>query len=268
MFNFGSAGIILAATITSLLLTGCADNNDPFDVGRLKEHRQGTPTPATSETAIVVTSTPVPEQTPVVQEETGESQTTDVIRIVTWDDNRVKLVSFIAGYILFHGHQQKIEILETEVEGYKATLLDGHADLVMETSADWHQGLGKTDKVTSLAQPYTSEPDILIGINAGLTERAPYAISVLQSFAPGDKVIRELTARMSGGRMALRDNVAAIIFLKQNEDVWTKWVTPDVAERVKTAVAKGNNSLCNEWVTTRPASGMLHRVCKDTYVHP
>ena len=48
--------------------------------------------------------------------------------------------------------------------------------------------------------------------------------------------------------MGLRDNVAAVIFFKQNEDVWKPWVPADVADRVATAVDEGNNSLCKQWI--------------------
>ena len=245
----------------------CAQNDDPFEVGRLKEYRDGaTPTSAAVQSAPTATPTALPGETlPTQKVETGTAS--EAIRIVTWENNRVKLANFILGYILVHGHMQKVEMLEMESESYKSTLLDKEADVVMEMSASWHASLKDADKVTALASPYTSEPDLMIGINTNLIERAPNVVNLLEAFKPGEKTITDLTNRMTGGRMGLRDNVAAVIFFKQNEDVWKPWVTPEVAERVATAVGEGNNSLCKQWVNTIRGPFTI-RVCQDEYVEP
>ena len=245
----------------------CAQNDDPFEVGRLKEYREGV-SPTSEAVQSVVTATPTALLVEAPSSQKVETDTpSEAIRIVTWEDNRVKLVNFILGYLLVHGHMQKVEMMEIESGNYKRTLLDKKADVVMEMSTSWHASLKDTDTVTAVASPYISEPDLMIGINSTLIERAPKVVNLLEAFKPGEKTISDLTTRMTGGRMGLRDNVAAVIFFKQNEDVWKPWVSADVADRVAIAVAEGNNSLCKEWINTIRGPFTI-RVCQDEYVEP
>ena len=258
---------LFLSAMAGMVGVSCAQTDDPFEVGRLKEYRDGaTPTSVAVQIVLTATPTALAGETPSIQKVETDTPS-EAIRIVTWEDNRVKLVNFILGYLLVHGHMQKVEMVEIESENYKSTLLDKEADVVMEMSASWHASLKETDPVTAVASPYTSEPDLMIGINSTLIERAPKVVNLLEAFKPGEKTISDLTNRMTGGRMGLRDNVAAVIFFKQNEDVWKPWVSADVADRVAIAVAEGNNSLCKEWINTIRGPFTI-RVCQDEYVEP
>ena len=60
---------------------------------------------------------------------------------------------------------------------------------------------------------------------------------------------------------ALIASVTALIFLKDNEDLWTQWGDQTAIDNIRVAVEKGNNSLCREWVIRRLAE--TFRQCKD-----
>ena len=83
-------------------------------------------------------------------------------------------------------------MVEIESESYKSTLLDKEADVVMEMSASWHASLKDTDPVTAVASPYTSEPDLMIGINSNLIERAPNVVNLLEAFKLGENEVPSL----------------------------------------------------------------------------
>ena len=60
------------------------------------------------------------------------------------------------------------------------------------------------------------------------------AMDYLQNRAWGNDVVNELLAWQSDEKASNED--AAFYFLENNEDVWSTWVSPEVAEKVKAAL--------------------------------
>ena len=52
-------------------------------------------------------------------------------------------------------------------------------------------------------------------------------------------------ARITGGRLGINPNVAALTVLKNHEDLWTQWAPAEVVERVKGAIEAGKSDLKN-----------------------
>ena len=114
---------LVLSAMAGMVGVSCAQNDDPFEVGRLKEYRDGaTPTSAAVQSILTATPTALPGDAPSIQKVETDTPS-EAIRIVTWEDNRVKLVNFILGYLLVHGHMQKVEMVEIESESYKLSLI-------------------------------------------------------------------------------------------------------------------------------------------------
>lgn len=73
--------------------------------------------------------------------------------------------------------------------------------------------------------------DVNIVVHKDLPEKAPEIAEFLKKYGISSDVISEALAYMkdSGGEA----EQAAIWFLKEKQDIWTKWVPSDVAEKVK-----------------------------------
>ena len=76
---------------------------------------------------------------------------------------------------------------------------------------------------------------ILIAVNPDLVTEAPDVIEFLRNWDLNINVYKEIARYMADNLYAEFQDVA-IWFLKNN-DVWTQWVTPEAAERVKAALA-------------------------------
>jgi glycine betaine/proline transport system substrate-binding protein len=76
--------------------------------------------------------------------------------------------------------------------------------------------------------------DVNIIVNSKLPKRAPDVIDLLKKYETNMKMNNEILAWMKDNRADAE--AAAEYFLKNYEDVWTKWVAPEVADKVKAAL--------------------------------
>ena len=82
-------------------------------------------------------------------------------------------------------------------------------------------------------------PGARIVVHGRLSERAPQIVDFLKLITADDEVFDSAAARITGGRIGINPNVAALIVLKNHEDLWTQWVPAEIVERVKGAIAAG-----------------------------
>ena len=54
-----------------------------------------------------------------------------------------------------------------------------------------------------------------------------------------DEILDPIAERITTGRFGVNPIVATLIFLKNNEDIWTQWVPEEVALKVKAAIEGG-----------------------------
>jgi len=77
--------------------------------------------------------------------------------------------------------------------------------------------------------------DLFIAAHAGFTERAPDVTAMFKNWKLDTATLDMVLAYMNdtGGEPV----DAAVWFLKNHEEIWTKWVTSDAAAKIKAAVA-------------------------------
>lgn len=71
-------------------------------------------------------------------------------------------------------------------------------------------------------------------VTSGFAGRAGAALDYLKARSWDNQTVNKLLAWMTDNQATGEDG--AIYFLQNNPDVWTKWVSPDVAEKVKAAL--------------------------------
>ncbi len=248
------AAFAVAVCLWQMLGMACAPDADPFLTGERKAARETTPTP----TPEVVTA--------ALEGAEGEPEKVEAsdmpIRIVASDEEIVSLSNFIAGYILVHGYGYLVELAEMDVPAYRDALPKGEVDILLETDPGWYEEYAESGAIIDIGSLPKAKPETRIVVHSSLKRRAPEVVQFLEKFAPEEEVLGNLAARMGGGRTGITANVAALTFLKNNEETWARWAPPPVVDNVKAAIESGNNSLCRNWVQKRRGPFLIG-VCDD-----
>ncbi|MCY4529504.1 MAG: hypothetical protein OXD46_10815 [Chloroflexi bacterium] len=174
--------------------------------------------------------------------------TEGLVRMGIWDDKRVQLDSHLAGYIIVYGYDYGIEMVETTAEEYPGFLETGELDIVLQVSpdlSDWLAEKSKDGAVLDVGTMVEETPGARVVVHGRLSERAPQIVDFLKSITADDEVFDSAAARITGGRLGINPNVAGLIVLKNNEELWTQWVPTEVEEKVKAAIESGKSDLQN-----------------------
>ena len=233
----------------------CAPREDPFAIGdRAKEAAAPeavslTPKPALSAEEI--------DAAGKAFQETLFEESLGIIKIGEWKDDKVKLLqNYIASYIMVYGYDYAVELVETTDEGYKDALSKGDLHLVLETQEDWVKAQAESGTVVDAGSINVEETGTRIGVYGALKQNAPEVMEFLGKMSPGDEIVADLAARITGGRTGIKTNVAALMYLKRHPDKWTSWVPTIVAEKVDAAIKAGKSSLTNRKCIPDGGSGM------------
>lgn len=251
-----SAIVILAAALTAFLaVAACTpEQEDPLAFGVRATARAATPTP--TPLPDVPTPTPIPpeEMERAAQERSDTyldalyEPTEGTVRMGIWDEKRVLLDSHLVGYVIVYGYDYAIEMVETTVEEYPGLLETGELDIVLQTSpdlSDWLAERSEDGAVLDLGTMVESTPETRIVVHGRLEERAPEIVGFLESITTDDEVFDAAAKRITRGRLGINPNVASLIVLKNNEDLWTQWAPAEVVEKVKAAIESGKADLQN-----------------------
>lgn len=76
--------------------------------------------------------------------------------------------------------------------------------------------------------------DVTVCVNSGLVDAAPDVVEFLKNYTTSSDLTAEALAYMQENDTDA--DAAAKWFLSEHEDVWTKWVSEDVAQKVKSAI--------------------------------
>ena len=249
----------LSVCLWQTLTIACAPQSDPFLAGERKASNEASPT------GLAVA------QTQQLETEQAEEQTMrrgpqglpdeEFLKFANWDDKRIKLSNYIAGYIIAHGIDYPVRLIEVDATGYQEMFAQGKVDIVLEMAAGSYEKQAESGTITVLGTLSQKNAETRIGVHSSLEKRAPEVVEFIEKFAPDDVVIAKLTAMMTGGRVGLKESVVALTFLKQHEEMWTQWVSASVVEKVKAALKSGKSSLCREWIIQR--SGPTFRICEE-----
>ncbi len=94
--------------------------------------------------------------------------------------------------------------------------------------------LGRLDMVRLKGSEF--EPaDVNILVNKSVLERAPDVVEFLKKYGTSVDDNNEFLAKME--EMDWEAQEAAIWFLEEKEEIWTEWVSPEIQEKVKNALA-------------------------------
>ena len=251
-----SAIAFIAAALTALLvLVACApEQESPLEFGARATARAATPTP--TPLPDVPTPTPIPpeEMERAAQERSDTyldalyEPTEGTVRMGIWDEKRVLLDSHLVGYVIVYGYDYAIDMVETTVEEYPGLLETGELDIVLQTSpdlSDWLAERSEDGAVLDLGTMVESMPETRIVVHGRLEERAPEIVGFLGSITADDEVFDGAAKRITGGRLGINPNVASLIVLKNNEDLWSQWAPAEVVEKVKAAIEAGKSDLQN-----------------------
>ena len=251
-----SAIISLAATVAVFVTVGaCApEQEDPLEFGARATVRAATPTPTPRPDEPTPTPIPAEEMERVARDRSDSylealyEPTEGTVRMGIWDDKRVQLDSHLAGYIIVYGYDYTVEMVETTAEEYPGLLETGELDIVLWTSpelGDWLAERSEDGAVLDIGTMVEATPDARIVVHGRLSERAPQIVDFLKSITAHDEVFDSAAARITGGRLGINPNVAALIILKNHEDLWVPWLPAEVVERVQGAIAAGKSDLKN-----------------------
>lgn len=204
------------------------------------------PTPLPNVTAQVNTTAPTPEPlTPL--DVIGK----DVIKIANWQDKAIQLENNLIGYFMVWGYGYTVELIDVGQQNVQSAIEKGEVDLVLEVDTKdtdqevWFKGIVESGAVVDAGTLFEEKPGVRIAVHSSMRERAPDLVEFLGNLTPGDQNITDIAKNVTFGRIGLRPNAAAIKYLKDHEDVWTAWASPDVVVDVKTAVEAGKTSLRN-----------------------
>lgn len=260
--------VIPLAALLVVVTTVCGAKEDPFAVGDREEFRQATQTVPTATTSQAPSSlgTPNPTSTPESDETDDQSSKgpskEELIKLANWDDKTVNLSNFIAGYIIAHGLDHPVRLIDVSRDDYGETLLIEDVDIVLQASPDSYKGTETSQSIIVLDPLSEQDPSTNIVAHKRIESHAPEVIEFLKNYSLDDTVITELSARITTGRMGLKANVVGLIFFKNNEALWGQWISQNVAERVTAAIESGKTGMCRKFVETQ-MGGSKQRTCPD-----
>ncbi len=241
--------------------------------GQTPEPATATPTPAPPPTATAVpepTAPPAvavdPTHTPVPLPDDYSLRThgpppVELIKFAQWDENRVKLGNWVAGYIIAHGLDHPVRVVEMEPEEYKDKLPHSDVDIVMEADPVWAKPYVDAGILILLGPLSDASPDTVIAVNASIWSRAPRVGQFLEQYEWNGEQLTSESSKIRGGRIAVRENIIGLSYIEDNKPVWNQWVDDETATLVEAAVTDGKVGHCRQFEERRTAS--FTRICID-----
>ena len=210
--------------------------------------------------AVDPTHTPVPPPDDYSLRTHGPSRD-ELIKFAQWDENRVKLGNWVAGYIVAHGLDHPVRVIEMEPEEYKDKLPHSEVDIVMEADPVWAKPYVDAGILILLGPLSDASPDTVVAVNTSIWSRAPRVGQFLEQYGWNGEQLTAESSKIRGGRIAVRENIIGLSFIEENKSIWGQWIDGDTALRVDTAVSDGKIGHCRQFEERRTAS--FTRICVD-----
>lgn len=185
----------------------------------------------------------------------------ELIKFAQWDENRVKLGNWVAGYIIAHGLDHPVRVIEMEPGEYKDKLPHSDVDIVMEADPVWAKPYVDAGILILLGPLSDASPDTVVAVNASIWSRAPRVGQFLEQYEWNGEQLTTESAKIRGGRIAVRENIIGLSYIEDNKPVWSQWVDDNTATLVETAVSDGKVGHCRQFEERRTAS--FTRICID-----
>ncbi len=210
---------------------------------------------------IELTRTPVPLPADYSRSTSGVP-VHELVKLAQWDENRLKLSNFIAGYIIAHGLNYPTRLIDMEPEGYKDALPNNDVDIVLEADPEWARPYAEAGVIVVLRPLSSASPDTVVAVNASLWKRAPEVGRFLEQYEWDGELLTTESKKIKSGRIAVTAAVAGHNVFKRQESMWTEWVPPEAAETVRAALGDGKIWFCRAF-EVRVIGPYTMRVCKD-----
>ena len=218
------------------------------------------PAPAAQPTAPAAQSQTTAETTAPAATDDGEEENKgpqpppkdELIKFANWDDNPVKLLNWIAGYIIAHGLDRPIRVIDVEEGAYQEPLLANDVDIVIAADGAWAEEQSGAGKVLRLGNASPVDATFAVVLHPSMEQRAPDVVRFLESMTIEAELLSKQSAMIRGGRVGLKENAVGVNFLKREYAVWMNWVGEDVAALVTQAIEDGDIGHCRQFITMRP----------------
>ena len=265
--NSRNLSFIVGAIVLALIATACPAQDSPIPVG---ERATAVPTKApagsgsgqSGEAAQAVAATPTlvatlePKAAVATVEARQEEHLASLfepsvgaLKFAEWDDKPIQFSNALLGYILVYGFDFSVELVQLEGDAYQEAFQKGELDAVLMLDKDaaggWYTTHIDGKAITDLGSVRDGDGNLRIVVHSGLDERAPEVTDFLTKARPTDALIDELSAVIRGGRIGIKPTTQAIKFLKNHENIWSRWLPTEGAEKVKAAIESGKTSLVN-----------------------
>lgn len=253
------ANVAVAIALTAVVALACAGETPPPTPAPSptpQSTEPGTQNPAPSTPSPTPTPGPAGPQPPPKDE---------LIKFANWDDNPVKLLNWIAAYIVAHGLDRPIRVIDVEDGEYRDPLLNNDVDVVIAADGEWAGEQAASGGVARLANASPVDAALAVAVHPSMERRAPDVVRMLETLAIDADLLAEHSAMIRGGRVGLKENAVGLIFLKRQAAVWTNWVGQDAAARVNRAIDDGKIGHCRQFINYAPdrMGNEGSRYCKD-----
>ena len=260
------AGIAILTTVMAL---ACGAKDDPFAVG---ERGNSASSPTVQPAAASSQTQPGGAiATPALADDTEATSgpqpppKDELIKFANWDDSPVKLVNWMAGYIVAHGLDRPVRVIDVEDGAYQEPLVENDVDIVFAADAAWADEQAETGNVILLGNASPTDAALSIVVHPSMLQRAPDVIELLENFVIDSEVLSTQSARIRGGRVGLKENAVGLDLMKKSLEVWMPWVNANIAALVTQAIEDGKIGHCREFVNYAPdrVGNEGSRYCKD-----
>ena len=251
---------------------GKAPEPTAFVVGQTPEPPTPTPSPAPTATPVPAPTAPPavavdPTHTPVpipadYNHSTQGPPRDELIKFAQWDENRIKLSNLVAGFIVAHGLDHPVPVIEMNPDDYKDSLQHSEFDIVMEADPICAKPYADAGVLILLGTLSDASPDTVVAVNASIWRPAPKVGQFLEGYGCNGEQLTTQSAKIRGGRMAVRENTIGIAFIKEQQSTWSQWVVPETLAAVEAALGEGKVGHCRKF-EQRQAPGGGTRVCVD-----
>lgn len=216
---------------------------------------------AAAETTALTATEPAEEETKGPQ----PPPKNELIKFANWDDNPVKLLNWIAGYIIAHGLDRPIRVIDVEEGAYQEPLLVNDVDIVIAADGAWAEEQSGAGKVIRLGNASPVDATLAVVLHPSMEQRAPDVVRFLETLSIEAELLAKQSAMIRGGRVGLKENAVGVNFLKREYAVWMNWVGEDVAGLVNQAIEDGKIGHCRQFINYAPdqAGNEGSRYCKD-----
>ena len=189
----------------------------------------------------------------------------ELIKFANWDDNPVKLLNWIAAYIIAHGLDHPIRVIDVEDGAYQEPVLANDVDIVIAADGAWAEEQSGAGKVLRLGNASPVDATLAVVLHSSMEQRAPDVVRFLETLSIDAELLAKQSAMIRGGRVGLKENVVGLNFLKREYAVWMNWVGEDVAALVNQAIEDGKIGHCRQFINYAPdqMGNEGSRYCKD-----